>query len=120
GYIWFSTEGGLCRYNGNSIKVYNNRGLSEKSTYNVIQDKQGKIWMSTSKNRLLYYNEQNDSLCEAPFSSTCVTLFNKVQQIYFAKFATEKNLWLCSQHFTVRVNLNSNTINKITAPDTVF
>jgi hypothetical protein len=67
GFIWISTEAGLCKYNGSTSKVFDKKnGLPENSCYAVTEDKKGNLWFLTSANRILYY--ENDSLIEAPFS----------------------------------------------------
>ncbi|AEA45316.1 sensor histidine kinase [Fluviicola taffensis] len=73
GYIWFSTDNGLCRYGGNKLEVFDKRnGLPEENVYAIFEDKSGKIWFATSKNRILYY--ENGKLKEA--------LFNKQYQAF--------------------------------------
>ena len=63
GYIWFSTDAGLCKYNGNSIKVFSkNEGLPEESCYGIAADNKGLIYVVTSSNRILKII--NDSLYE--------------------------------------------------------
>ena len=67
GYIWFSTEAGLCKYNGNSLEIFDKQNtLPEGSTYAVIEDTKQMLWYATSKNRILNYT--NGKLTEASFS----------------------------------------------------
>lgn len=67
GYIWFSTDNGLCRYGGNKLEVFDQKnGLPEENVYVIVEDKQGKVWFATSKNRILYY--ENGQLKEASFN----------------------------------------------------
>lgn len=69
GYIWFSTDNGLCRYANGRINVFNEKnGLPEKNVYNIGEDPNGKLWFMTSENRVLYYDRFKDVLKEAPFS----------------------------------------------------
>lgn len=68
GYIWFATEQGLCRYDGEGLSVYNEKnGLPEKAVYALEMDESGKIWIITSTNRILYID--NEKLQEASFSN---------------------------------------------------
>src|ERR1043165_2744687 len=54
GYIWFSTEAGLCRYSGQALKIFDKKnGLPEGAVYCVKEDGKGKLWIATSKNRIL-------------------------------------------------------------------
>lgn len=44
GYIWFTTDEGLVRYNGYNYKLYKNElGLSVSGTY-IKEDFKGRIW----------------------------------------------------------------------------
>lgn len=67
GYIWFSTEQGLCRYNGEKLLIYNEKnGLPEKAVYAIEKDNEGKVWFITAANRILYI--ENGEIKEAAFS----------------------------------------------------
>jgi ligand-binding sensor domain-containing protein len=117
GYIWFSTEAGLCRYNGNNIKVFSTKeGLPEGATYCVLEDKTGKIWFVTSRNRILNYTYTKDSLFEASFSAECVKKCKEqLQQIYFAQLEGDSNLWLTTQSSTNKINIYSNSISPVSS-----
>jgi len=84
GYIWFSTEAGLCRFNGNSLRVFDKKnGLPEGAVYCIEEDKKGNIWIATAANRILYYDYEKDSLKEARFSKNFEKLLaNKINLIY--------------------------------------
>jgi ligand-binding sensor domain-containing protein len=122
GYIWFSTEGGLCRYNGSSVRVFGPaNGLPESATYNLAEDKNGKLWMTTSRNRILYFDRVKDSLREIPISKTYAARCNKIlQQTYTMLLESDSALWLNTQQTTYRVNLRTNTIETHTVPDTGY
>ncbi len=67
GYIWFCTENGLCKYNGNTIKIFDKKnGLPEGGVYYIGEHKQGEISIITSQNRILKI--VNDSIIEYPFT----------------------------------------------------
>lgn len=68
GYVWITTELGLCRLNANSIKMYHKKnGLQENSIY-AYANYGGKFWLVTSKNRLLHL--ANDQLSESSWSAS--------------------------------------------------
>ena len=53
GYIWLSTENGLCRYNGSTIKIFNkNSKLQDNAVYFLESSKTG-VKAITSENRIL-------------------------------------------------------------------
>src|SRR5687767_8437336 len=48
GYIWFSTGGGVCRYDGLEFKYYTYySGLEAGHTQDISIDANGKIWVAT-------------------------------------------------------------------------
>jgi len=121
GYIWFSTEAGLCRYNGKTTKIFNEKeGLPEAATYNIWEDKKGLIWVTTSRNRVLFYEFGKDTLREAPFSKSIEKVLKpNLQQIYLARLINDAELWLCTQYITLRVELPSGTMKQVVPADTV-
>jgi ligand-binding sensor domain-containing protein len=118
GYIWISTEAGLCKYNGTSCKVFNkNNGLPENSTYVVKEDNKGIIWIITSTSRVLYYS--GDSLYEAPFSKTMIQQYHgDLSQAYKMAFRDD-SIIISTQHETYIFGKQSTSIRHI-IPDTSF
>lgn len=119
GYIWFSTEAGLCRYNGSDILLFDEkRGLKEKACYSVKEDSKGNLWIATSANRILCY--KNDSLQEAPFSSSYANYFLKsksLEQTYLFQFENDNCFWLNTQNHTYLGFSNRNNI-QMAPPET--
>ncbi|MDQ3108747.1 MAG: histidine kinase [Bacteroidota bacterium] len=117
GYIWFSTEEGLCRYNGDALKVYAaNKGLPEKSCYGICEFPAGKLWFVTSQNRVLNYDEKNDSLVEAGFSNDLKKCIDKSGSIYFIQPQNDSTLWFCIQWHSFSVNLHTQKVTKLKIP----
>lgn len=68
GYIWFSTEAGLCRYANGRLQVFDRKnGLQEEAVYAVKEDAQKNLWFLTAKNRILRLD--GNKLRESTFSS---------------------------------------------------
>lgn len=45
GYIWISTDAGLCRYNGRSFRVFTTSdGLPSNTMFDIMEDRYGRIW----------------------------------------------------------------------------
>ncbi len=85
GYIWFSTEQGFCRYDGHDLTVYDKtNGLPEGAVYSVAEDNRARLWLATSKSRILIC--ENGKLREVPFSKA---LSKKIDEFAVA----------CSLHF---------------------
>jgi len=112
-YIWFSTEAGLCRFNGNKITVYDlNKGLPEKACYGICENPQGKLWFITAKNRVLYHDEVRDRLIEARFTKNLQIELGKLptSQIYSIQTFNDSTLWINAQWVSFSVNINTNKI----------
>ncbi|HET6990662.1 MAG TPA: two-component regulator propeller domain-containing protein, partial [Bacteroidia bacterium] len=89
GFIWISTEAGLCKYNGSYCKLFDKKnGLKENACYAVKEDAKGVLWMLTAADRVLCY--ENDSLKEASFSEKLASQLNKgLEQIYCINFRND-------------------------------
>ncbi len=68
GFIWFSTETGLSRFDGTKFKNFRREdGLPSNETFAVFADSKSRIWIISYKNTICYYwkgkiyNEQNDT-----------------------------------------------------------
>lgn len=123
GYIWFSTETGLCRYNGKSIIIYNEKkGFREKTCYGICESPDGKLWFIASGNRILYYNQDKDSLCEAAFNMPLKKMLqgHYTEQFYLIKVDSSGNIILCSQWLTFVVNPVTNKIRKLSGNEFVY
>lgn len=64
GYIWFATDNGLNRYDGNKIIVYKHspsdtNSLSNNTVSSICQDSKGNLWIGTS-NGLNYFDRKSE------------------------------------------------------------
>ncbi len=108
GYIWFSTDAGLCKYNGNNIKVFSkNEGLPEESCYGIASDSKGFIYVITSSNRILKII--NDSLYELKFTKDFqLELSRKAYFVTDFKIISDSLFIINTQVNTYKVNIKSN------------
>ena len=118
GYIWISTEAGVCKYNGSKCKVFDKKnGIPENSCYVIIEDNKGQIWMLTSANRILRYT--NDRLTEAPFSKNFYKqIKSKLVQGYLLYFKND-SIIISTQHTTQISSVTSSKVLSI-LPDTNY
>lgn len=117
GYIWISTDGGLCKYNGKSVTVFDkNKGIFEGSTYCVREDKYGNIWCSTSQNRMLKI--VNDSVQEAPMSKMFEAKLSNLHLNYFLKIEGD-SIFTCSQSYSYYGSLTSKSLTLNQPSDTI-
>jgi ligand-binding sensor domain-containing protein len=73
GYLWFSSDHGLTRYNGYDFKTYTSAdGLLDNTVFKIQEGKDGKMWMQTSSGRLHYI--QNDKVYSYKYNDTVVKL----------------------------------------------
>lgn len=88
GYIWFATDGGLSKFNGQHFNNYStNEGLSESSVNTICQDNAGQIWIGHSLGKLSFY----DGKKFAPFE---LNLKEKPSRICDINKDKKGNLWL--------------------------
>jgi hypothetical protein len=77
GYIWFSTEKGVCRYNGQELKIFRAKeGIPEEICYSIVQDPKGIVYVITSKNRILEL--AGEKFVEIPVSIPFSKQMNKI------------------------------------------
>lgn len=63
GFIWIGTTGGLCRYDGYTIKSFTqNDGykISDDVINSIIQDKEGMIWVGTDRGGVNVFNPETE------------------------------------------------------------
>lgn len=58
GYIWFATELGICRYDGNLFKRYATPTARSKGMTNISEDKQGKVWFMNFSKQIFYIEHE--------------------------------------------------------------
>jgi len=66
GYMWFSTDDGLNRYDGYHFTIYrheakNPHSLATNNISTLFEDKAGNLWVGTSGGGLCLYNRNSDS-----------------------------------------------------------
>ena len=66
GYIWFGTELGICRYDGNAFKRFATPTARSKAVTNLKEDNDGRIWFMNFSRQIFYV--QNDEVKEFQLS----------------------------------------------------
>jgi ligand-binding sensor domain-containing protein len=57
GYLWFSTDNGVCRYNGYEFEKFGAlQGLQESVIFNMQEGPDGRIWMQGMSGRLYFWD----------------------------------------------------------------
>lgn len=62
GFIWISTQNGLNRYDGNTVKIYNkqNSNIESNDISSIYLDSKNRIWLTTYGSGLNLYDRKND------------------------------------------------------------
>ncbi len=65
GYMWFSTNAGLCKYNGSSFQYFSvSNGMPDNTIFEVFEDRKGRLWFNTVSGTIGYI--KNDSITIVP------------------------------------------------------
>ena len=60
GIIWMSTDAGLCKFNGYSIKCFSTeQGLPDNTLFDLLEDSKGRIWINCYNGALGYFEGDN-------------------------------------------------------------
>jgi len=63
GYIWFATDRGMARYDGNKfIKFDTDNGLPENTILNIFEESDNRIWLCSGNNRLYFFNPLSEKI----------------------------------------------------------
>ena len=82
GLLWIGTDAGLCCFDGNTYKVFNeNNGLKHNSVWSIVEDEQNNLWLSLygeglakyDGKKFTYYNDK-DGLVN-----------NSIRKLYYSK-----------------------------------
>ena len=101
GYLWFSTEEGVCRFDGAAFECFTTAdGMADNDIFGLYEDSLGKIWFLSYNGRLSYfwkdkiYNEQNDKiLARLTLNSWLATMTEIDGTYYFASHLDGIKVW---------------------------
>lgn len=93
GFIWFTTDAGICKYDGKTIITYTTKdGLPENVVFNIYEDRHGRIWFSSMSGYLFYF--ENNSFHSIAANKELVKLCNK--KIISSFFIGKNDTLFCS------------------------
>ena len=71
GYIWFSTDRGLSRYNGYEFENYENiHGLAENVVFDFVKTNDGSIWCTTISSQVFKISGREPTFTLYPYNAT--------------------------------------------------
>ncbi|MEO5643495.1 MAG: two-component regulator propeller domain-containing protein [Bacteroidia bacterium] len=86
GYLWFTTDMGVSRFNGYEFKNFSTEnGLADNTNFGLCQDPKGRIWFSSFSGRLSYY--ENEKMHVIPCNDTLerLTISTIISSLYIDK-----------------------------------
>ncbi len=79
GYLWFSTDMGVSRFNGYEFKNFSTEnGLPDNTVYGVYEDSKQNIWFRSISGNLSYFNNATGKICSLPCNKELVSVVKNV------------------------------------------
>lgn len=95
GYMWFSTGGGVCRYDGIEFKYYTYySGFEAGHTQDIEIDNKGRIWVATFGKGLGLFDGNRFSC----FDISRGFIYANIKNVHFSR---EGDLWLTAMDYSV-------------------
>jgi len=93
GYIWYATDRGITRYDGQNFLTPNTEQYFTSSVFNFFEENKHKVWISTGENELFWFNPADNTFKMHPYIyndvlvETIKSKHNKtfIRQIYLSK-----------------------------------
>jgi ligand-binding sensor domain-containing protein len=108
GYMWFSTDRGVSRFNGYEFETFTkSNGLADNTIFESIEDYKGRIWFRSFSGKLSYF--YNDSIYRVPLNDSLSLLLAHARTGSIAVDSSD-NLYLStySLPYIIRINLRNN------------
>ena len=120
GLMWFATEDGLDRFDGNSFTVYRNKqgdagSLQANEILALHEDKRGNLWIGTSGGSLSLYNRQQDRFINYPSGKQPGRINNNV--IMSICSDAQGRIWIGSFNGVNILDPVTNEIARLNGPD---
>lgn len=108
GFIWFSTDAGVCRFNGRTIRCYTTAdGLPDNTVFDLLEDNQGRIWMNCFNGTICYFEKGKFIIPKG-----ALLLRNKLKErstiVTSIQFDKEQTLWIGTSNFPCALKKSNN------------
>ena len=123
GFMWFFTTDGLNKYDGYNIEVYrpepNNpdQSLRSSNNYDMIEDKQGRLWITSWGGGLQYLDKQTDQVTHFVLDSLHENKWIRLNEIFESKDGT---IWLSGFDGIAHVAPSTFEITLFDSPENVL
>lgn len=90
GYMWFSTDNGLSRFDGYEFKNYGfEEGLTDLVVFDLQEDSKGRIWMNSLTKKMFYYDKELEKIVTFKYNSKLPN--NSVSNMGFLEYDIDKH-----------------------------
>ncbi|HIG29931.1 MAG TPA: hypothetical protein EYQ50_19895 [Verrucomicrobiales bacterium] len=111
GYLWFGTQGGLCRFDGISFTIYSKKdGLKAVIIRSLCEDLEGNIWIGSRDNGLIVYDGKDFR----PFTTNLDEIPNP-NFIFEIKTDSGGDIWIGAKNGLYRIS--EGVVNRFTNDD---
>jgi signal transduction histidine kinase/ligand-binding sensor domain-containing protein len=125
GFMWFSTDDGLNRYDGYTFKQFNAKNpewqINKSLQFlNLVEDRYGRIWIATSEG-LYFFDRNNEKIVHFLDHSGLkipLTLINETINTLF--YDSRDYLWIGSYNGIVRIKITENMLSTTTNDVAIF
>lgn len=108
GYMWFASDRGVVRYNGDKFETFTtDDGLVSNTVFKIDQDDKGRIWFLTDVPRLCYF--ENDQIVQYKFNAvfqSCFPVGSVIRSYTAWNFDNGRVLLSTNMNGTVKIDKN--------------
>ena len=103
GYIWCTTEGGLCRFDGKTFQKLPYSNISDTELINAHIDSEGRLWLVDLSSRISYI--ENDSVYHLGIINNTSDFY----QVRILEDTIHRRMWFASRQNLLSLELNDET-----------
>ncbi|MGM9510763.1 ATP-binding protein [Larkinella sp. GY13] len=96
GHLWFSTNDGIVRFDGQQFRAYHDPVLKQGDDYfHVVPSPDGRIWCKLGRGEVLsYIDPDQDKIIRIPDSSRVIREFLTIRKSNYLFAAADSTLWI--------------------------
>ena len=104
GYLWFSTEDGLNRYDGYSFKIFrkdfqNHNSITDNNVKAIAEDRSGRLWIGTRNNGISVFDKNAGTFTTISTDEGPVRLpTNNIESLHIDN---SNNIWIGTENYGI-------------------